>query len=73
MTSQLKGRLKCLEECFSIHFIQGTCELQSIVKIKQKKDTKMLRGVRPVERLMVEEMWLRREKEREEIPLSIPT
>lgn len=73
MISQMKGRLKWLEECFSIHFIQGTCELQSIVKLKQKKDTKMLRGVRPIERLMVEEIWLRKEKEREEIPLSIPS
>lgn len=49
-----------LEDCFSIYFIQGTEELPSIVKIREKKDTKMLGGVRPVERLM------EREKEKKE-------
>ena len=62
------GTVNRLEDCFSIYFIQGTEELPSIVKIREKKDTKMLGGVRPVERLMERETWLRKGKERGGIP-----
>lgn len=65
---QPTGTVNRLEDCFSIHFIQGTQELPSIVKIREKKDTGMLGVVRPVERLMEGEPWLRKGKERGGIP-----
>ena len=37
-------------------FYPGHIELPSVVKIREKKDTRMLGGVRPVERLMKGEM-----------------
>lgn len=63
--SQLKGTVKWLAECFSIKLIQGLYELQSTVEIKVgKKGTGMLRGVRPVVRLVVGERHLRGEEEK---------
>lgn len=63
--SDVAGRI------LSVHFIKSTCKQQSTVEIKEKKNTRMLRGVRPFERLMVEEMWLREKKGNKLFSLSL--